>query len=120
MDLIGDELFIEVVYEYKLFIVLDYGEVRDIMYGIIYNVDNNVSCVYFGYMFYLLFSVDFFMYLYMNGVFDGINVEYIYLRSKGVDEENGNVFFDMYYFFLVWVVVNIVRSNLFFGEIEDN
>lgn len=90
------------------------------MYGMLFNVNDSVSCVYFGYRFYLLFGVDFLMYLFMNGFLNGINVEYMYLRSKGVDEDNGNFYLDMYYLFFVRAVVNIGRSNFFFGEIDDD
>lgn len=119
-DLTGDELLTEVVYEYKPFTVLDYGEARDIMYGTIYNVDDYVSCVYSGHTLYLPPGVDPSTHLYMNGASDGINAEHTYPRSKGADEENGNAYSDMHHLFPVRAAVNTARSNLPFGEIDDN
>lgn len=116
-NLAGEDLIKEVVDDYKPLTVQSYGDARDLMYGEIYNVEDNVSCVYTGHTIFLPPGEDPTGFLYMNGSDDGINAEHTYPRSKGAAKGNG--FSDMHHLFPARAEVNSARSNFPFGEIVD-
>lgn len=115
----GSSLLQNVVQDYKPFSVLSYGDARDLMYGVIYNENDSVRCVYTGHTLHLPRGVDPSSFLWMSGIADGINAEHTYPRSKGANEDNGNAFSDMHHLFPTRVAVNAARSNFPFGDIED-
>ena len=117
-DLMGDELLEEVVFEYKPYMVLSYDAARDVMYSTIYKENDSVRCVYTGHMLELPLGVDPSTHLYSGGFNYGINCEHTFPRSKGAG--TGNAFSDMHHLFPSRTGTNASRSDLPFGEIEDD
>ena len=114
----GQTLLNNLVSQYKPFFVLDYSEARDTLFGSIYLVDNNVSCVYSGHSLYLPPNQDPTTALYMNGVDNGINTEHTYPQAFGAG--NGNPRSDMHHLYPTRTAVNSARGNSRFAEINDN
>lgn len=118
-ELEGDTLISRLEEEFKPFAVLSYKDARDIMYRELYNKNDSVFCVYTGHRVYLDPNTgDAVAYVFRNGDADGINCEHTYPQSLGARE--GNARSDMHHLYPTRVAVNTTRSNLPFGEIDDN
>lgn len=118
-NLDGSELLDAMVEEYKPNITLSYGEARDIIYTIVDNVNDTVSCIYSGHEIYLPPNTqnprEF---LLMGGDNNGINAEHSYPQSMGAG--NGAPRSDMHHIFPARVLVNGDRGSLPYAEIADN
>ncbi len=114
----GQELFLELVKQYKPNSVLSYGDARDTLYSKVYKRNDSVYCVYSGYALYLPDNVDPSTHLLKGGDPDGINTEHTYPQSKGAGE--GNPRSDMHHLFPTRAFVNSARGNAAFAEINDN
>ena len=113
----GDQLLTELQNNYTPRRVLQYGPARDVLYGIINNVNDRVSCVYTGHTLYLDPKADPSTFLFRNGINDGINAEHTYPQSKGASQEPAQA--DMHNLFPARVRANEIRLNFPFGEIPD-
>ena len=98
--------------------VLSYGMARDTMFSKIYNINNNLTCVYSGHQIFIDPSEDPTQAAFMNGSDNGINTEHTYPRSKGA--ENGNARSDMHHLFPTRTPVNSARASFPFADINDN
>ncbi|MEM6379734.1 MAG: endonuclease [Bacteroidota bacterium] len=114
----GDQLLTELQNNYTPRRVLQYGPARDVLYSVIYNVNDSVSCVYTGHTLYVDPNEDPSTFLFRNGVNNGINAEHTYPQSKGAGEEPARA--DMHNLFPTRVRANEVRLNFPFGEIPDD
>lgn len=113
----GNQLLTELQNNFTPRRVLQYGPARDVLYSIIYNVDDSVSCVYTGHTLYLDPNSDPSTFLFRNGVNNGINAEHTWPQSKGAGEEPARA--DMHNLFPTRVRANEVRLNFPFGDIDD-
>ena len=113
----GEALLEEVINAYKPLTVLTYGQSRDTLFSNILAKNDSLECVYTGHKLYLDPNEDPTVFVYMDGIDDGINTEHTYPRSKGA--ENGNARSDMHHLFPTRIRVNSDRGNLPFGEIPD-
>jgi hypothetical protein len=114
----GEDLKEMVIESYKPLTVLSYGQARDTMYGIIYNVNDSIAGIYSDHKVYLQPGVDPTQGVFMDGQPDGINAEHSYPQSKGAGD--GNPRSDMHHLFPSRVAVNSARGSLPFGEINDS
>ena len=120
-DFEGEDLFKEVVDEFKPNFVETYSVARELMYREIYNVEDSVHTLYSGHKLFLPPSEEFpIQFLAMNASESGINAEHIYPRSKGAKEEYGNAFSDLHNLAPAKWSVNEARANFPFKDIEDN
>ncbi|MEO0339193.1 MAG: endonuclease [Bacteroidota bacterium] len=117
-DLSGDNLYNQVRTDFTARRVLTYGPARDVLYGEIYKVQDSVSCVYTGHTLYLMPGADPSSFLFQNGSDNGINTEHTWPRSKGADD--GSPLADMHHLFPTRAIVNEIRSNYSFGDIDDD
>ncbi len=113
----GDELRELVIDQFRPLNVLSYGQARDTMYGIIYNVNDSIAGIYSDHKVYLEPGVDPTSGVFMNGEPNGINAEHSYPQSKGAG--SGNPRSDMHHLFPSRVATNSARGSLPFGEIND-
>ena len=113
----GVELNQLVVENFKPAIVLSYGQARDTMYGIIYNVQDSVAGIYSDHKVWLKPGEDPTTYLYLDGQPNGINAEHSYPQSKGAG--SGNARSDMHHLFPSRVGTNSARGSFPFSEIND-
>ena len=114
----GDELLQNLVDTYKPFIIPNYDNARDILFGTIYNESQTLKCVYTGHTVLLEEGADPTVSAYQNGSSDGINTEHTFPRSKGA--EFGNAVSDMHHLFPTRSIVNSSRAADRFNEIADN
>lgn len=114
----GDDLKSLLVENYKPDVVLGYGQARDTLYGIVYNVNDSIAGIYSDHKRYLKPGEDPTTYLFDNGEPNGINAEHSYPQSKGAG--NGNAKSDMHHLFPSRVATNSARGSLPFAEINDN
>ncbi|GAB5554923.1 MAG: hypothetical protein Sapg2KO_45140 [Saprospiraceae bacterium] len=114
----GDELLTDLQNNFTPRRVLTYGAARDVLYSLIYNVNDSVSCVYTGHTLYLDPNSDPSTFLFRNGVNNGINAEHTWPQSKGAGEEPARA--DMHNLFPTRVRANEIRLNFPFGDIDDN
>jgi len=117
-DKSGDELRELLVDNFKPVITFSYGEARDTLYGIIYNVNDSVSGIYTDHMVYLPPGEDPTTAVFMDGQANGINAEHSYPQSKGAG--NGPPRSDMHHLFPSRVAANSARGSMPFGEVNDN
>lgn len=113
----GDQLLTELQNNFTPRRVLQYGPARDVLYSLVYNVNDSVSCVYTGHRLYLDPNSDPSTFLFRNGVNNGINAEHTWPQSKGAGEEPARA--DMHNLFPARVRANEVRLNFPFGDIPD-
>ncbi len=113
----GEDLLSALVDQYKTASTFSYGEARDTLYGVVYNVNDSVSCSYTNYTLYLEPGADPTDFLFMNDNNNGINTEHIYPQSKGAG--NGNAKSDMHHLFPCRGLVNSSRGSDRFAEIPD-
>ncbi len=111
--LTGQPLIDQIVADYKPATVQSYDNARDILFGEIYNQDNQVVCVYSGYTITLDPLVD----PSDDALAKGMNTEHTWPRSKGA--ETGNALSNMYHLFPAEENVNSARSNYPFNDIDD-
>lgn len=116
-DLSGDALLQELISQYKPLSVLDFDNARDTLFGVIYNEDSKLSCVYSGHTIFLDPNEDPTISAYQDGSADGINTEHTFPRSKGAD--NGAAKADMYHLFPSRSKVNEARASDPFQQIPD-
>ncbi|MBK8566047.1 MAG: endonuclease [Saprospiraceae bacterium] len=116
-DMQGQALLDQLVQAYKPASVLTYGQARDTLYGLIYNQNDSVQCVYSGHRLYLPPGEDPTSWLFMSGTNDGINCEHTWPQSKGA--ATGNPESDMHHLFPTRSAVNAARDNFPFNEIPD-
>lgn len=117
-NLDDDDLLVAIQQNYLPDTVLSYGKARDTMFSKIYNINNNLTCVYSGHTIFIDPSEDPTQAAFMNGANNGINTEHTYPRSKGA--ENGNARSDMHHLFPTRTPVNSARGSLPFADINDN
>ncbi len=117
-NLEGDELLDAIQENYLTNTVLTYGMARDTMFSKIYNINNNLTCVYSGHQIFLDPTEDPTEAAFMGGANNGINTEHTYPRSKGA--ENGNALSDMHHLFPTRTPVNSARGSFPFADINDN
>ncbi len=117
-DLDGDQLIEELRSNYRPLSSLDYGEVRDFLFGTVFFKDDSVRCIYTNHARYLAPGEDPSEFIFQNDQMNGINTEHIYPQSKGA--EFGNARADMHHLFPARGRVNTARSNDPFAEIPDN
>lgn len=119
-NLTGQELFDEVVDQFKPNFVETYSVARTLMYKEIYNENDSVYTIYTNHALYLPPDEERpIQYLAQDASANGINAEHIYPRSKGASEENGNAFSDMHNLAPAKWSVNSARSNFPFKEVND-
>lgn len=116
-DLNGEVLLSKLIEDFKPLQVLSYGQARDTMYGVIYNVQDSVRGIYTGHSLYLPKDVDPSTYLYKDGKNYGINAEHSYPQSKGA--KTGNARSDMHHIFPSRIGANSSRGSIPFGENDD-
>ena len=114
----GDELRDLLIDDFRPFVVLSYGEARDSLYGIVYNVNDSVVGIYSDHKVYLPPGADPTTAVFMDGQPNGINAEHSYPQSKGAG--SGNPRADMHHLFPSRVATNSARGSLPFGEINDS
>lgn len=117
-DKTGVELRQLVVENFRPFNVLSYGEARDTLYGIVYNVNDSIAGIYSNHKRYLKPGEDPTTYLFDDGKPNGINAEHSYPQSKGAG--SGNPRSDMHHLFPSRVAANSARGSLPFGEVNDS
>lgn len=117
-DLEDDLLLENLIEVYKPFIIPNYDNARDILFGTIYNEDQILSCVYTGHSVTLEEGADPTVSAYQNGSSDGINTEHAFPRSKGA--EFGNALSDMHHLYPTRSIVNSSRGADRFDEIPDD
>lgn len=116
---LADEELLDAIQEnYLPNTVLTYGMARDTMFSKIYNINNNLTCVYSGHQIFLDPTEDPTQAAFMNGADNGINTEHTYPRSKGA--ENGNARSDMHHLFPTRTPVNSARGSFPFADINDS
>ena len=119
-DLEGEDLYDEVVAQYKPNFVEVYAQARVLMYTEIYNTEDSVEAIYSGHKLYLPPTEESpIQFLAMNASPNGINTEHIFPRSKGARPENGNAFSDLHNLAPARWEVNEARSNFSFDNIND-
>jgi len=117
-NLEDDDLLDAIQQNYIPSTVLTYDMARDTMFSKIYNINNNLTCVYSGHTIFINPNEDPTQAAFMNGANNGINTEHTYPRSKGA--ENGNAQSDMHHLFPTRTPVNSARGSFPFDEINDN
>ncbi len=117
-DLSEDALYDQIRTDFTARRVLTYGPARDVLYGEVYKIQDSVRCVYTGHTLYLMPGADPSSFLFQNGSNNGINTEHTWPRSKGADD--GSPLADMHHLFPTRSVVNEIRSNYSFGDIDDD
>ena len=117
-NLANDELLDPIQDNYTPNTVLTYGMARDTMFSKIYNINNNLTCVYSGHQIFLDPTEDPTQAAFMNGANNGINTEHTYPRSKGA--EDGNALSDMHHLFPTRTPVNSARASFPFADINDS
>ncbi len=114
----GQDLFEAVVEAYKPAFVLPSGNSRDTLYGVIYNHNDSLTCVYTGFTIYLDPTLDPSVAAYMNGGPNGLNLEHTYPQGFGAGSGNANA--DMHHLCPSRIDVNSIRGSHPFGDIPDN
>jgi len=114
----GIELRQLVIENFRPGTVLSYGQARDTLYGIVYNVNDTIAGIYSDHKKYLQPGADPTTYLFDDGDVNGINAEHSYPQSKGAG--SGNPKSDMHHLFPSRVATNSARGSLPFAEVNDN
>lgn len=112
-NLTGQELIDSLRAYYKPAIVLSYDEARDVMFSVIDNYNDSVSCVYSGYTIYIDPAQD----PSTDAYNKGMNTEHTWPQSYGTD--TGNAKSDLQHLFPARAEVNSSRSNDPFKDIPD-
>jgi len=116
-NLSGDQLLQELSNQYKPFFVLNFNNSRDTLFGVIYNENSTLTCVYSGHTISLDPNEDPTISAYQNGSSSGINTEHTFPRSKGAD--NGAARADMHHLYPTRSKVNEARAADPFQQIPD-
>jgi hypothetical protein len=111
----GQTLLDELKQNYKPTSPLPSSQARDVMFGIIDNHNDSVTCVYTGYTIYLNPNDDPSQAAYMDGA--GLNTEHTYPQGLGA---SGLAAGDLHHLFPTRTDVNGDRGSFPFGEISDN
>ena len=114
----GVELRQLVIENFRPSVVYDYGEARDTLYGVVYNVNDSIAGIYSDHKRYLQPGADPTTYVFDDGSPNGINAEHSYPQSKGAG--SGNPRSDMHHLFPSRVAANSARGSLPFGEVNDS
>lgn len=114
----GTELALALQEAYRPRVLLNYRDARDTMYAVIDRRRDSIYCAYTGYAHHISDSHDPSQYIFDDGEHTGMNCEHIWPQSKGTKEEPAKS--DMHHLFPVRSVVNQARSNLPFGEVNDD
>jgi endonuclease I len=117
-DLEGEALAEELQSNYKPAKTLSYRQARDLIYAKIDNVNDTVTCVYTGFHVFADPTADISKTIYRRGHRDGINCEHLWPRNKG--SLDGLSDSDMHHLFPIRTAVNVARSSLPLGEVDDN
>jgi len=112
-SLSGQELLDSLVARYKPASVLDYTAAREVMFTILDNHNDSVTCVYTGYTIYLNHNAS---NPNQAAYAQGINTEHTWPQSLGA---TGNAKSDLHHLFPTRVDVNGARGSLPFAEIPD-
>lgn len=111
--LFGEELRDSLVAHYKTTFTLDYTAARDIMFGILDNYDDSVSCVYTGYTVYVDHNSSNPHTVAYNA---GLNTEHTWPQSLGA---TGQARSDLHHLYPTKINVNSDRGSLPFAFIPD-
>ncbi len=111
--LTGDELLENLVDAYKSNIPLGQASARDTLFGVVYNQNDSLTCVYTGYTIWLDPAGD----PTVEAFSEGINTEHTYPKSNGAAGLGEG---DMHHLYPTREDVNGDRGNLPFAEIPDN
>ncbi|MCP4440020.1 MAG: T9SS type A sorting domain-containing protein [Aureispira sp.] len=114
----GQSLLNSLVSTYKPSVVKDYDQARNILYGVVYNTNDSVYCVYTGYKKRLLPGMEARKSMTSTTYQPQVSAEHTFPQSKGAS--NGNAHDDMHHLFPVLQSVNGARSNHPYAEIPDN
>lgn len=117
--LTGEALEDAIRNEYTPAVLLNDNQVRDTLYGVVFNQQDSVHCIYSGYAKFLPSGVDPSQWLYGNGTEVGsMNLEHSWPQSKGAgDGTMGNM--NMYHLYPSRTAINSDRGDFPFGEIND-
>jgi len=111
----GQQLLNNLVTQYKPSSVLGYGDARDKMYALIYNVNDTLECVYTGYKIYVPYnSPD--PRNYTNAATPIMNCEHTWPQSKGAIN---NAKSDMHHLFATNGDANAARGSFPFNDVND-
>lgn len=114
-DVYGQDLLDSLVAEYKPVITLSYGGARDVMYALLDNQNDSLSCVYTDYTIYVPFNAPN-PRSYTNGASPIINAEHTFPQSKGA---TGPARRDLHALYPTNEIANSARSSYPFDEIPD-
>jgi len=112
----GQQLLDNLVSNYKPSSVLGYDDARDKLYGIIYNENDYVECVYTGYTVYIPYD-DPDPRGWANSASPILNCEHTWPKSKGA--EGGLAESNMHHLYPTNGDANAARGSLPFEEIDD-
>lgn len=117
--LTGEALADAIRNEYTPSVLLNDTQVRDTLYGVIFNQQDTVHCIYSDYAKFLPSGVDPSQWLYGNGTEVGsMNLEHSWPQSKGAgDGKMGNM--NMYHLYPSRTSINSDRGDIPYGEIND-
>ena len=112
-NLDGQDLLDEIQDQYAPDGLLSDGGAKDILYSVVNNSNDSVTCVYTGYRIYVNPNLD-----PSTTVFDqGINLEHTYPRSQLIDGPSER---DLHHLFPTLADVNQSRGSLPFRELADS
>ncbi len=109
----GSELLDSLRARYKPTSTLGYTPARDVMFGIIDNHNNSVTCVYTGYTVYVPYNDP---NAHTTAYQAGLNTEHTWPQSLGA---TGQAKSDLHHLFPTRIDVNSDRGSLPFDEIPD-
>ncbi len=109
----GDDLLENLVDSYKSNIPLGQASARDTLFGVVYNENDSLTCVYTGYKIWLDPAED----PTVEAFSKGVNTEHTYPKSNGAGGLGEG---DMHHLYATRAEVNGDRGNLPFGEIPDS
>lgn len=117
--LTGEALTDAIRNEYTPGVLLNDTQVRDTLYGVIFNQQDTVHCIYSDFAKFLPIGVDPSQWLYGNGTEVGsMNLEHSWPQAKGAgDGTMGNM--NMYHLYPSRTAINSDRGDFPFGEIND-
>ena len=113
-NLSGQELLDSLVANYRPAYTLDYTTARDVMFGILDNHDDSVSCVYTG---YTVFVPDTSSDPHTVAFNAGLNTEHTWPQSLGA---TGQAKSDLHHLYPTRIDVNSDRGNLPYAYIPTN
>lgn len=114
----GQSLLNSLVSTYKPSVVKDYDQARNILYGIVYNTNDSVYCVYSGYKKRLRPGQEARKAMTDDTYQPQVSAEHTFPQSKGAS--NGNAHDDMHHLYPVLQSVNGARNNHPYAESPDN